>query len=735
MKIPTPNGRVHFDPFELDLEVGELLRNGQRVRLAPQAMRLLELLASHPGELVSREQIQQHIWSGETFVDFEHGINKSIRQIREALRDNADVPKFIETHARRGYRFIAPVEKDDGCEELIATSVADAVDQPMQPSAAGQRPRSLPWVLSTTILTIIAMVAGWVAWRATRPAIRSMIRLNVDLGPDALPGLDTTVAVSPDGTRIVFPALGPGGKQQLATRLLDQVHATLLPGTENASDPFFSPDGQWLGFFADFHLKKISMRGGTPITLCAAANGQGASWGNEGEIVAALSQVSGLSHVPDTGGVPRPLTKLGGVETTHRWPQVLPGGKTVLFTASAATVGLDDAAIEVTQLKTGERKSLLHGGYYGRYLPEGHLLYLHQGVLFAVGFDLTRLELLGTPVPVLDDVAGNPARGGGQFDFSGTGTFVYLAGKTAANSWPIVWLDSSGKMESLVTTPGVYGNPRFSPDGQRLAVTNGGDISIYDIGRATMTRLTFTGNATVPVWTPDGNHIAFRSASNDGTTISWIRADGAGEMQRLLVSRVPITPYSFSPDGSRLAYFDSNSETGQDLWTLPLDLQDPDRPKAQPPELFLRTASNELLPAFSPDGRWVAYRSDESGAVEIYVRPFPGPGGKRQISIGGGIYPIWSSNRRELLYETPDNRIMTVNYSVNGESFLATTPRSWSDKQIFSPGVVNLAQAPDGKRFAVFPMPAPLAGKNEPVRVTFLLNFSDELRQRIPVKR
>jgi DNA-binding winged helix-turn-helix (wHTH) protein len=331
MKIPTPNGRVHFDPFELDLEVGELLRNGQRVRLAPQAMRLLELLASHPGELVSREQIQQHIWSGETFVDFEHGINKSIRQIREALRDNADVPKFIETHARRGYRFIAPVGKDDGCEELIATSVADAVDQPMQPSAAGQRPRSLPWVLSTTILTIIAMVAGWVAWRATRPAIRSMIRLNVDLGPDALPGLDTTVAVSPDGTRIVFPALGPGGKQQLATRLLDQVHATLLPGTENASDPFFSPDGQWLGFFADFHLKKISMRGGTPITLCAAANGQGASWGNEGEIVAALSQVSGLSHVPDTGGVPRPLTKLGGVETTHRWPQVLPGGKAVLL--------------------------------------------------------------------------------------------------------------------------------------------------------------------------------------------------------------------------------------------------------------------------------------------------------------------------------------------------------------------------------------------------------------------
>lgn len=206
-------------------------------------------------------------------------------------------------------------------------------------------------------------------------------------------------------------------------------------------------------------------------------------------------------------------------------------------------------------------------------------------------------------------------------------------------------------------------------------------------------------------------------------------------MQRLLVSHIPITPYSFSPDGSRLAYFDSNSETGQDLWTLPLDLHDPDRPKALKPELFLRTASNELLPAFSPDGRWVAYRSDESRAVEIYVRPFPGPGGKRQISLGGGIYPIWSSKGRELFYETPANRIMVVNYSVNGDSFFAAAPRLWSDRQIFSPGVVNLAQAPDGNHFAVFPMPTSSAGENAQLRVTFLLNFSDELQQRIPVNR
>ena len=734
MPAPSPNGRVRFGIFELDFESGELRRQGQRVRLAPQAFKVLELLASHPGELISREQIQEHIWNGQTFVDFEHGINKSIRQIRDALQDNAEVPKFIETHPRRGYRFIAPVEKDEDSQpKELAASAENLPGQASQSSLSEERKRLPRWALLISITGIVAVGIGWFIWRTNERTKPSMIRLNVDLGPDAVAGLNTTIVISPDGKRIVYPVVGPSGKQQLATRLLDQPNHTLLPGTENATDPFFSPDGLWLGFFADFHLKKISLKAGTPITICAAANEQGASWGADGNIIAALSQVSPLSIVSSTGGTPQLLTKLAGVEATHRWPQILPGGKAVLFTASAATVGLEDADVVAMQLKTGARKTLLHGGYFGRYLPDGHLVYIHQGVLFAVPFDSARLELLGTPVPVVDDVASNPIRGGGQFDFSRTGLFAYVAGKTSPKTWPIVWLDESGKTAPLVITPGVYGNPRFSPDGSQLAVTDGGDIAIYDMRRATLTRLTFTGNATVPVWTPDGKHIAFRSAANDRTSIYWIRADGAGEMQSLLASRVPITPYSFSPDGSRLAYFDTNPDTGQDLWTLPLDVSDPDRPKPRKPELFLKTRFNELLPAFSPDGHWIAYRSDESGAVEVYVQPFPGPGGKRQISIGGGIYPVWSSNGRELLYETPDNRIMSVSYTVSDNSFLPNAPRLWCDKQIFSPGVVNLAQSPDGKRFAVFPVPGVAAGESTPVRATFLLNFFEDLRLRVPV--
>jgi serine/threonine-protein kinase len=601
-------------------------------------------------------------------------------------------------------------------------------------------PSRMPWAV-VAVLAILAAGLSWALWRATRPIEHPLIRLNVDLGSDALAGLNTTVAISPDGTRVVFPARAPDGKQQLATRSLSQSTATLLPGTENGRDPFFSPDGKWLGFFEGDQLKKVSVQGGAPVTLCQAAVGQGGSWGEDGTIVATLGVVSGLSRVPSSGGAPQPLTKLTGGDSTHRWPQILPGGQAVLFTANRTPSGLDDARIEVVQLKTGERKLLVRGGYFGRYLPSGHLVYLHQGALFAAPFDLTRLEVRGTPAPVLEDIAANANQGGGQFDSSTApsagGTFVYLAGKVAGQTWPIVWLDGSGKTKPLLATPGVYQSPRFSPDGQRLAlmVTNGRgyDIFVYDLQRETMSRLTFTGEAKYPIWAPDGNHIVFQAGSGGSYTFSWIRADGAGEEQQLMVNRTPITASSFSPDGRRLAYFDLNPESGQDLWTLPLELNNSEHPKPGKPELFQRTPFNEPLPVFSPDGRWIAYRSDESGTNEIYVRPFPGPGGKWQISTGGGLYAIWSKNGRELFYETPENRIMVVEYTTDGGSFAARRARPWSDVQLFNTGVSNFALAPDGKRFAVFPLPEPMRGENGTVRVTILLNFFDELRRRMPV--
>jgi serine/threonine-protein kinase len=462
--------------------------------------------------------------------------------------------------------------------------------------------------------------------------------------------------------------------------------------------------------------------------------GFGATWDEGGNIAASMGTLVPLSLIAAAGGTPKRLTKLAG-ETGHRWPQFLPGGGAVLFTASSAGASWENANIEAISLKTGQVKIVQRGGYYGRYLPAGYLVYVHQGVLFGVKFDPAKLQASGAPVPILQDVAANPTTGGGQFDFSwgpsGHGTFVYAAGKSTAQAWQVDWLDSSGKMQPLLATPGAYGLPRLSPDGRKLAFLNGGDIYIYDIDRDTSSRLTFAGENGVPVWAPDGKHIAFQTV---GAGLFWIRSDGAGNPQRVLESsNNTVLPGSFSPDGRRLAYVESSPDTGVDIWTLPLDLTDPDHPKPGKPEPFLRTPADESVPRFSPDGRWIAYRSNESGGTEIYVRPFPaGNGGKWQISSGGGLYGLWAKNGHELFYETGDNRIMAADYTVDGGSFVPGKPRVWSDKQLFYTGTSNLDITPDGKRFAVFTLPETAPGAKGSVHVTMLENFFDELKRRIP---
>jgi serine/threonine-protein kinase len=741
---------IRFGVFEVDRESGELRKQGLKIKLRDQPLQILLMLLEHPGQLVSREELQRKLWAADTFVDFDRGLNKAVNHLRDALSDSAESPRFIETLPKRGYRFIAPVE--------ASTPNGHPLEPPMETQSAlaeqperwvhaqipgghgasrGLRPKlsaGLPWMIAG-LASVVAAISGGLFWRATRPVDRPLTRFSVDLGPDALPGFNLTAAISPDGRRLVFPARGPDGKQRLATRLLDRVQATLLPGTENGSDPFFSPDGQWIGFAAGGALKKISIEGGAPVTLGMAISAtSGASWGKDGNIIAALGVVVPLSRVPAAGGPAQPLTRLGSGEVTHRWPQVLPGGDAVLFTASASAALEENASIEAISLKTGQVKILQRGGYYGRYLPGGYLAYVRQGVLFGVRFDPARLEVLGTPVPLVDDVAANPITGGGQFDFSSTGTFLYAAGKSAAQAWQLASLDSTGKTRPLLAAPGAYLYPRLSPDGRKLAFTGDGqDVYVHDLERDTTTRLTFTGNANVPVWTPDGKHIVFGSVSND-QSIYWVRSDGAGEPQRVLESQNVLIPWSFSPDGRWLASMERDPETGFDLWTLPLDITDPDHPKAGKPQPFLRTPADEVDPRFSPDGRWIAYRSNESGRDEIYVRPYPaGSGGKWQASRGGGLYALWSNNGRDLFYETADNRIMVVDYTVNGASFVPGKPRQWSDKQLFYGGISNLDLTPDGKRFVVFTLlETPVGGEKGTVHVTVLENFFDEVRRRIP---
>jgi Tol biopolymer transport system component len=617
--------------------------------------------------------------------------------------------------------------------------------QPALPTPGHGRSREpLAWLTAAALAVATAIAAaGW--WQDAHVAPpRLPMRVSVELPPGKIIDrfMGAQLALSPDGTQIVVAEKDASGKYRLAVRSLDQSGFVPVSDTESARVPFFSPDGRWIGFFAGGKLKKIAVQGGVPVTLCDAPSPiRGASWGDDGTIIAAFNQgSSGLVRIPSGGGAPVEVTSLAGqkAETAHAWPQVLPGSQAVLLTVYGTAY--DDAEIAVVSLKAGERKTLHRGGFYGRYLPSGQLVYLQQDTLWAAPFDLGRLALTGAPQPVLEEVNGN-FLAGGDFAFAQTGTFAYVSSKGGV-LFPrsIGWLDSAGKIESLGMTPGRYENPRLSPDGRRLAfelatAMERADIWVRDLERNITTRVThLPGRNNWPVWTPDGKSIAFSSYLQPASGIYWVSADGAGEAQRLTESKTFQSPCSFSPDGKWLSYSQWSADFRMsEIYTVPVE-GDHDHPRLGKAEAFLRSSFYETVPAFSPDGRWLAYSSNESGNRELYVRPFPGPGGKSQISIDGGSHPIWSRDGRQLFFLTPDGRIMVVDYIAGHDSFSPGKPRVWSQKTMPSlGGNYPYDLAPDGKRFAVV---MNLGTAEEQVgstdSVTVLLNFFDELRRKVP---
>ncbi|MGH9257107.1 MAG: protein kinase domain-containing protein [Vicinamibacterales bacterium] len=599
--------------------------------------------------------------------------------------------------------------------------------------------RRMLWPAVAAALLLLAAASGYGWWSATRPVARPLTRLSVDLGPEAIRGPRITAVLSPDGTRIVFTGRGASGTRQLFTRRLDQAVAIPLAGTEfgNASaTPFFSPDGEWIGFFVGGTLRRVAAQGGAAVAIGEAPlNHLGASWGEDGNII--VGSVGGLMRIHSAGGTAEPLKNDASVQF---FPQVLPGARAVLFNTAplGAFSSLDDLSIAAFVFETGETRTLLAGGYWPRYLATsgraGHLVYMHEGTLFGVAFDPARLEIRGTPTPLIEDVAASRSilDGGGQFAFSDTGTFAYLSGTVADTTYPMLWLDAAGRTTPLVAQLGTYGAPRLSPDGTRLAYTvlgsKGVDVWVYDVGRDTPTQLTFTGPGLWELaWAPDSKHLVF----GDGRGLWWIRADGSGQPLQLLDKAENPRPFSFRPDG-RLVYTPFGTAGLPDIWTLPIDLSDPERPKPGKAEPFLVEPHVEVDPAFSPDGNFLAYASTESGPNEVFVRPFPGPGGKWKISTAGGKFPTWSRATRELFFLGGDDRIMVVSYTIEGDSFSAGRPRPWSPTQVLRDGVrQNFDVSADGKRAVIFPRPAAEQTEGS-LHVTFLLNFFDEVRRRIP---
>ena len=621
--------------------------------------------------------------------------------------------------------------------ELSAGQAMEPVARPAPQSRVESLLGAAGWI-AAAVLAVIAIGLGVIAYRDTRPMpLRPLLRLELNLGPalgSSIRSGGIEAVISPDGTRLVYVL-----QNKLWVRKLDGATAEELAGTDGGLEPFFSPDGKWVAFFANGKLNKISVDGGAEIALCdaqTAFNSRGGSWGEDGNIIAALTYNGGLSRIPSGGGTPEELVESNSTKAVLAWPQILPGGKAVLFSAAPATTntqtGLpnyDMADIKVLSLTDRRSKTLVRGGTFGRYLPSGHLIYISRGTLFAIPFNVDRLEVRGTPVPILDRVAYSNATGAAQLDFSKAGTFAYRSGG-AGELVSVQWLDSEGRTQPLLSKPGVYLRHRLSPDNQRLALDWAGDIWVYEWQRDTMTRLTFGNpNGAGPLWSPDGHFIFFRMMGDEG--IGWVRADGAGKPQRLTQSLNVQVPYSTSADGKRL-YIDEFAGYDGHLWVMPLESDGEGFRTAKLEQVLQEGGSDGRQASPSPDGRWLAYTSTESGTSQVYVRSLPDRGGKWQISNNGGQYPEWSRNGHELFFETLDNHIMVANYTVKGNSFAVDgKPRLWSEKQLSTGrgGNRNYDVAADGKRVVAL-MPAET--EQERGHVIFLENFFDELRRRVP---
>ncbi len=616
------------------------------------------------------------------------------------------------------------------------------MDEDAAPVTASSQPRhgSVWMKVAAAALAVVAAGASGIAWRATRHAdLKPLQRFDVDLGSDVSfsQSLGVNAILSPDGTRLVYAS-----KEKLFTRKLHESMVTELAGTAGAAGtfgPFFSPDGRSVAFFTSTQLKKLSLDGGEPVVLCNAAYGAGGSWGEDGTIIASLSFTTALLRIPSAGGAPTPVTELAPGEVSQTWPQILPGGKAVLFTS-------DLASIAVISLADHRRKTLVTAGTFGRFVPtspgSGHLLYLNNGTLFAVAFDPDALEVRGTPVPMLNHVAWSPISGVAQFDVagapSGPGTLLYQSVEAVGSGLVTVqWLDSAGKTQPLLAKPGRYQRPRLSPDGERLMleIAEGAtsDLWIYQWQRDALTRLTFGaggGAAMNAVWTPDGRYIVFWAKGGMFVT----RSDGAGGPRPLTRSNRRQAPYSFTPDGRRLAWFEQGSG-GFDLWSMSLE-SDGNGLRGGKPEVLLQTAFLERQPVFSPDGRWLAYGSNESGRFQVYVRAFPDTGGKWQISNAGLAYPVWPPRGHELFFLSGDKQIMVAGYTVRGDSFIAAEPKVWSDKKPADFGVnggSTFDVAPDGKRVAaLMPVETPET-QREQNHLILMMNFFDELRRKVPL--
>ena len=541
-------------------------------------------------------------------------------------------------------------------KEALTTSSLDGDTVTATVAAPGSRRRErLAW-MAFAVLAAAGSIALAVPYFRT-PVGAPEMRLEITTPATSDP---ISFAISPDGRRLVFVASGDG-PSRLWLRPLDTPTAQPLAGTEGGSYPFWSPDSRSVGFFVNGSLKRVDIGGGLPQTLASNSASRGGTWSPEGVILFASTATARLFRVPATGGEAVAVTKLVSGQTSHRFPQILPGGRQFLFYVT----GMEESAgIYLGSLDAPDVKRLTGSDTPGAYSPPGWLFFARQGTLVARRFDLTRWELNGDPVTVADSVAIDSAVFLGAFSVSPTGLVTYRTGGAARKQ--LTWFDRSGKLLGTLGAPDdTQVDLSLSPDGHRVAVSRVAqrNTDIWLIDAARTTRFTFDpGSDRYPQWSPDGSRIVFSRNRNGVFDLYQKPSSGAGAEELLLESPQHKAAVSWSLDGASVLYVTVFPKTNYDLWVLPMAGD-------RRPFPFLNSNFAESAGAHSADGRWVAYASNESGRPEVYVRPFPGPGGQWQVSTSGGVLPRWRPDGKELYYVAPDGKLMVVPITVKGAEF------------------------------------------------------------------
>jgi len=601
-------------------------------------------------------------------------------------------------------------------------SQASGVAAPPSPLKALFRRQWLSWSLALALAVAVALLI----WRifTESESTAPVVHLTADLSPQVSLAFGPIVwplfVLSPDGNTLVFVG-SENGTTRLYARRLDQWDAIPIRGTEGAERPFFSPNGQWLAFSAGRIVKKVPITGGPPIDIVEASWGAG-SWSPEGRIIYTRAYNEGLWIVSASGGSPKMLTvpDHSKGELGHWWPQILPENETVLFTVFSTPI--EHSRLVALSLKTGKQKTILEGGVFGRYLSSGVLVFARGETVLAAPFDLRSLEVSGGAVAVLERVAFFPQNALSQFAVSNNGSLAFLPRSLAFSEQKLVAVDRSGKVQTIREKLHVHFALRLSPDGRRIAMglRESGlapDVWVLDLTRGLLSPLTHGPASNFdPVWTPDGKRLIYISERPVFDTFSKA-ADGSADEKLLLSTSNDKYHNSVSPDGKTLLFTTTMSHANGDLWTVPLQ-----SPKEAKP--FLVTEFNESDGAFSPDGRWVAYQSSESGRSEIYVRSFPAGGNRFQVSTDGGFEPVWAKSGKELFYRS-GRKLISVPVKL-GADFVPGPPKVLFEGD-FATGDETSAYdvSPDGQRF-YFIQEDKKSGQQAKINV--ILNWSEEIK-------